>query len=220
MIRSGQSIKIPQQETTELALCPGDREDLIGRQRSTSELGLPKYGSPPGATSTFISEVEEVVHLLSDKDAGPFHLLHVDFGIHNVIIDDEYNILSLIDWEQTFVGPAELAAVGPWDLRTHFPKPEDEEEAKSNSFRFWERRIRNREIFLAAVEASETVQGCTSSPKLSKMIMGPKEDILSLLRRWQDGVPWLLTYDTGRPGDDTGLVRDVIEKLKSRLLVG
>lgn len=39
---------------------------------------------------------------------GPFPLIHTDLYSSNVIIDTDYNILSVIDWENAFVGPWEL----------------------------------------------------------------------------------------------------------------
>lgn len=33
------------------------------------------------------------------RDHGPFPLVHDDFGHNNIVVDDDYNILGVIDWE-------------------------------------------------------------------------------------------------------------------------
>ncbi|SPQ26006.1 06ecb864-72aa-450f-b88f-6fcf323cebfd [Thermothielavioides terrestris] len=40
--------------------------------------------------------------------SGPFPLIHTDLYSSNIIIDADYNILSVIDWENSLVGPWEL----------------------------------------------------------------------------------------------------------------
>ena len=53
---------------------------------------------------------------------GPFRIFHPDFAVHNVIFDDEYNLLSLIDWDFAFAGPFELATQQALRHRT-YPLP-------------------------------------------------------------------------------------------------
>lgn len=45
---------------------------------------------------------------------GPFPLLHMDMGVHNIMVDDDLNIVSLIDWE--------LSHTAPW-IADYFPFP-------------------------------------------------------------------------------------------------
>jgi aminoglycoside phosphotransferase (APT) family kinase protein len=37
------------------------------------------------------------------QDKGPFPLCHGDFGHNNMVFDDEYNLLGVIDWEAAYV---------------------------------------------------------------------------------------------------------------------
>lgn len=46
------------------------------------------------------------------RDHGPFPLVHDDFGHNNIVVDDHYNILGLIDWEN--------ACSMPWES-VYFP---------------------------------------------------------------------------------------------------
>lgn len=48
-----------------------------------------------------------------ERDNGPFPLRHIDLGIHNIIVDDEWNVLSIINWEDTFAAPWEMVCEGP-----------------------------------------------------------------------------------------------------------
>lgn len=41
------------------------------------------------------------------RDLGPFPLVHDDFGHANVVVDDNYNILGVIDWENACSMPWE-----------------------------------------------------------------------------------------------------------------
>ena len=45
---------------------------------------------------------------MSARDHGPFPLCHGDFGHNNVIVDDKYHVLGVIDWESAFAGPWEI----------------------------------------------------------------------------------------------------------------
>jgi len=53
---------------------------------------------------------------ISRDDRGPFRLVHGDFGDNNMLVDEKSNLLSVIDWEKSFVGPAEMAASFPLRL--------------------------------------------------------------------------------------------------------
>ncbi|UKZ76491.1 hypothetical protein TrVFT333_004197 [Trichoderma virens FT-333] len=45
---------------------------------------------------------------------GPFHLNHMDMGMQNILVDDEYNFVAIIDWE--------FAQSAPWEVN-HYPMP-------------------------------------------------------------------------------------------------
>jgi hypothetical protein len=59
------------------------------------------------AIPSFPSGVRELAGRFPFRD-GPFPLIHTDLYNSNVIIDTEYNVLSVIDWGN--------ASVGPWEL--------------------------------------------------------------------------------------------------------
>ena len=55
----------------------------------------------------FPSRVRELAQGFPFRE-GPFPLFHTDFYNSNIIIDSEYDILSVIDWEGSFIVPWEL----------------------------------------------------------------------------------------------------------------
>jgi hypothetical protein len=59
------------------------------------------------AIRSFPRRVKELAGKFEFRE-GPFPLIHTDLYKSNVIIDGEYNVLSVIDWEGAFVGPWEL----------------------------------------------------------------------------------------------------------------
>ncbi|KAH8655558.1 hypothetical protein BX600DRAFT_70107 [Xylariales sp. PMI_506] len=65
------------------------------------------------SVALFPSYISNTASILSVHDHGPFPLCHGDFGHNNTIVDDEYRILSLIDWEGAFAAPWEIFASFP-----------------------------------------------------------------------------------------------------------
>ncbi|KAI3336838.1 hypothetical protein HD806DRAFT_19503 [Xylariaceae sp. AK1471] len=72
---------------------------------------IPSVASFPEAIRRFSSRI-------SVRDHGPFPLCHGDFGHNNMIVDDEYHVLGVIDWESAFAGPWEVFADFPLTLST------------------------------------------------------------------------------------------------------
>ncbi|MCJ1313126.1 hypothetical protein MMC25_006803 [Agyrium rufum] len=61
----------------------------------------------------FKKSIYELADRLSCHDSGPFPLGYGDFGHNNVIVDEQWNILGVIDWEMAFAGP--------WEVFEDFP---------------------------------------------------------------------------------------------------
>jgi hypothetical protein len=153
--------------------------------------------STPGATSPFVSLIGEVAPIISKHDHGPFRLVHGDFGHNNVIVDDNFNILSVIDWEGSFVGPAEMASRFP--LRNQMYPETLIPIVRAGDGRILDEQVRkkaeSREVFMAAVAAEE--DRLCISPRLSTSMTGAQADVLYLIRMWDEGMPWLRNYQPG-----------------------
>jgi len=62
---------------------------------------------------SFPIRVKAMADELSQENHGPFALYHPDFGNHNFIVDDDYNIIGLIDWGDTWILPVEFCEIFP-----------------------------------------------------------------------------------------------------------
>jgi len=159
-----------------------------------------KNKSKPGATSDLVSRIECAAPIISKYDKGPFRLIHTDFALHNVMVDDQYNILGIIDWEDAFVGPAELAA--QQTLRhTSYPLP-----VLDTIPGFTDKRgkVINKEIieafqqkdkFIAAIAARE--KEMDFEERMSTQMVCVQADIWWLIYMWGQEIPWLYNYNYG-----------------------
>lgn len=51
---------------------------------------------------------------------GPFILSHSDFATRNIMIDDDYNIIAILDWEWSHTVPVQLFVPPSWLANTEF----------------------------------------------------------------------------------------------------
>jgi len=86
----------------------------ISRLKASTTCGSTTFYSPQ---SRFSSTSQESGALISDANRGLFHLYHLDLGIHNFLVEDDYNILALIDSDGACTLPSEYSAVHPMSLR-------------------------------------------------------------------------------------------------------
>ncbi|KAK9788190.1 putative Aminoglycoside phosphotransferase domain-containing protein [Seiridium cardinale] len=70
------------------------------------------------SVSSFPKSIRDLSHKLSIRDQGPFPLCHGDFGHNNIIVDDKYRIIGVIDWEMAYAGPWEIFSDFPLTLST------------------------------------------------------------------------------------------------------
>src|SRR5438045_8412660 len=59
---------------------------------------VPHIESKPVVNQGFPRRLAKIAPSLSKSNHGPFALCHPDLGSHNILVDDQYNILSIIDW--------------------------------------------------------------------------------------------------------------------------
>ena len=69
----------------------------------------------------FPARLATVAHRISNYPRGPFNLSHPDFGYHNFIVDNNYNLLAVIDWDGAQVRPLEFSAILPMSLAPLHP---------------------------------------------------------------------------------------------------
>ena len=117
------------------------------------------------------------------RNNGPFPLAHVDFGHNNIIVDDNYKVLGVIDWEHAFAAPWEtidfpltLSKVpkpmdAPWNYDEN-GVPIDEDSRK---------RIVERKEYLDAVRQAE--ERCKLPPTLSSVLHNERGQDLAYAMR-------------------------------------
>ena len=65
--------------------------------------------------ANFPPRIEQLASKIAVRDQGPFPLFHADYGHHNIVVDDDYNVLGVIDWEHACSIPWECIYF-PWTL--------------------------------------------------------------------------------------------------------
>jgi len=74
-----------------------------------------------GKSDPFPERISRAAEFLSVQPFGPFTLSHPDFGYHNFIVDDDYNMVAVIDWSSARVQPIEFSAIFPMFLSSLHP---------------------------------------------------------------------------------------------------
>lgn len=150
-----------------------------------------------GEVSLSASSLKSWIHSNAEKisvcNKGPFPLCHGDFGHNNMIFDDKYRLLGVIDWEGAFAAPWEVAAEFPLSLSVVPPPidvpwnydemgtPKDEENRQ---------RFADREEYIAIVEQQEGELGFADGYRLSEALRDDRRQYLaSAMRLYQNGKP-------------------------------
>ncbi|VDB92620.1 unnamed protein product [Peniophora sp. CBMAI 1063] len=127
-------------------------------------------------------------------DGGPFVFVHGNLDSQNVLVDDEGNIAAIIDWDDTFVGPRQLGALGypPWltvDWDPTFHGWNVNADAEHNSRHDSpEELIRLRKVYLDAVDAASggTLTGPVRNSHIASSvycaITSPESTPMAMLR--------------------------------------
>ncbi|RDL40811.1 uncharacterized protein BP5553_00790 [Venustampulla echinocandica] len=68
------------------------------------------------SVASFAESISKLASSLFTHDHGPFPLCHGDFGHINIIVDDKYHVLGMIDWEAAFAGPWEMFGDFPLNI--------------------------------------------------------------------------------------------------------
>ena len=55
----------------------------------------------------FPHKLEELAASIPVRDHGPFPLFHRDFGHNNILVDDGYKVVGVVDWEHVYSVPWE-----------------------------------------------------------------------------------------------------------------
>lgn len=145
------------------------------------------------SASSFSSLMKAFAGNLCAQDKGPFPLCHGDLGHNNMVFDDEYNLLGVIDWEAAYAAPWELFGEFPLTLSTIPPDmdapwnydehglPRDAATVKRNA---------ERRDYVTAVIEKEEEMNVPEGYRLSVALQDfRRQDLATAMRLYRRGKP-------------------------------
>ncbi|KAL4983750.1 hypothetical protein BDW68DRAFT_181277 [Aspergillus falconensis] len=145
------------------------------------------------STLSFLSLIQITADKLSLNNYGPFPLCHGDFGHNNMVFDDKYRSLGVIDWETAFAAPPEISGEFPLTLSVVPPVidvPWNYNEAGQPKHPEDIERFADRASYIAIVKRREEELGLTGEYSLSKALEDfDRQSFASALRLYQRGKP-------------------------------
>ncbi|KAI0880715.1 kinase-like domain-containing protein [Annulohypoxylon maeteangense] len=123
------------------------------------------------AIKEFPSRIKGMASRLSHNDHGPFPLSHADFFHSNIVVDKDFEVLGIIDWEGAHTLPLELITFPEFlnAMPTSFDLPENydedgqpvDEEGKER----WKSRNNYAEMVKLAEDEDNVLSTCLSNEK-------------------------------------------------------
>jgi hypothetical protein len=146
------------------------------------------------SADSFRSSIGSLAESLSVRNEGPFPLCHGDFGHNNMIFDDDYKLLGVIDWEAGFAGPWEISAEFPLTLSIVPPDMDapwnyDEKGCPKGAGDI--QKFADREAYIAMVAEKEREMGLVEGYRLSTAMQDRSRQYLATVMR---------LYQRGKPG--------------------
>lgn len=146
------------------------------------------------SVSSFPESISKLASSLSVRDHGPFPLCHGDFGHNNTIVDDDYRILGVIDWETAFAGPWEVFGDFPLSFSTVPPAmdvPWDYNEDGSPKSAELARKFADQRDYVAAVKEEENKSGGNDHCLSEALEDSRRQQLATAMRLFQNGkVGW------------------------------
>ncbi|KAF5017914.1 hypothetical protein F66182_10130 [Fusarium sp. NRRL 66182] len=145
------------------------------------------------STALFLPTIKKLANKLSVHDHGPFPIYHGDFGHNNVIVDDDYRVLGVIDWEGAFAGPWEIFGDFPLSISTVPPAmdaPWGYNEDGSPISVEVAQKVADQKDYVTAVKEEENRIG--QSHRLSEALQNAeRQQLATAMRLFRDGkVGW------------------------------
>ncbi|KAK2471831.1 hypothetical protein H9L39_16587 [Fusarium oxysporum f. sp. albedinis] len=145
------------------------------------------------STALFLPTIKKLADKLSVHDRGPFPIYHGDFGHNNVIVDDDYRVMGVIDWEGAFAVPWEIFGDFPLSISTVPPAmdvPWGYNEDGSPISVEVAQKVADQKDYVAAVKEEENRIG--QSHRLSEALQNTeRQQLATAMRLFRDGkVGW------------------------------
>ncbi|VUC23493.1 unnamed protein product [Clonostachys rosea] len=145
------------------------------------------------SVASFKKSVADIAKMISIAyDKGPFPLCHGDFGHNNIIVDNKYHILGVIDWESAFAGPWEIFGEFPLTVSVVPPEmnlPKDYDERGWPKDPTLAQRFMDREDYVDAVRREEE-GGQVVDHTLSNILQDTKrQHLITAMNLFENGKP-------------------------------
>ncbi|KAK1966174.1 hypothetical protein LY78DRAFT_703131 [Colletotrichum sublineola] len=145
------------------------------------------------SVSSFPRSISNLASRLSARDHGPFPLCHGDFGHNNIVVDDEYHVLGLIDWEASFAGPWEMVGDFPLTLSMVPPAmdaPWNYNKQGDPNTEELKQQLADQKSYVVAVKKAENSMG-TGSLLSDALEDWRRQQLVTAMRLYQRGkVGW------------------------------
>ncbi|KAF2003179.1 hypothetical protein P154DRAFT_592234 [Amniculicola lignicola CBS 123094] len=194
-------------------------------RKDASELAEPDESDRFCVLGAFVfCDIVASTELFKDKETS-FHLNHMDMGTQNILVDDEFNFLAVIDWEFAQTAPAQV---------NNFPMPfplvsstasiqEILQDTEHLAFRNVSRQTATQELYwqkFQDAERSLAEQGRPVIPSIAERLRGPASRIFAILEKL--GGFWgnkELTYEMvrlafGLEGDEA---KEYLERMERKM---
>jgi hypothetical protein len=123
------------------------------------------------AINEFPSQIEVMADQLSQHEYGPFPLCHGDFLHSNMIVNESFEVIGIIDWEGACTLPLELVTFPSFlnIMPIHFGSPEgydqDELPVDCEERQRWKERQDYVQMVKSAEENDHVLSMCLSNKK-------------------------------------------------------
>ena len=78
---------------------PGRRQRNFPTWTVSEYLGGEESDRIEASILNFLLRVQELAATIPVRNHGPFLIVHNDFGHNNIVVDDNWNMLGVIDWD-------------------------------------------------------------------------------------------------------------------------
>jgi hypothetical protein len=150
---------------------------------------------------SFPRKLAMVAGRLSKFDKGPFPLIHGDYGHNNVVVDDDYQIIGVIDREKAFAAPWEVAGDFPLNLSTVPPAmdaPWNYDEVGKPRDPILAKKFASQKDYIANIRDAEYARSITELPCLLNLLQDScKQRLMTAITR---------LYPSGKVGFYSNLV--------------
>ncbi|OCL11280.1 hypothetical protein AOQ84DRAFT_229648 [Glonium stellatum] len=153
---------------------------------------------------SFPTKLAMMASRLSKFDKGLFPLIHGDFGHNNVVVNDDYQIIGVIDWEKAFAAPWEIAGDFPLTLSTIPPAmdaPWNYDEMGKPLDPILAKKFANQKDYIANIKDAEDARSITELPRLLNLLQDScKQRLMTAIMR---------LYPSGKVGFYSNLVLEI-----------